>query len=116
MPPTDEHERRGHVGHAAERFGRREAMRRGGRLLAGGAAGGALTGWLLKNAEPAFAGSVKCGSLSRCGCQGTQCIMIRGTPCPNRTGDCPGGGQCWKTGTGKCCDYTCSGTSCRCCT
>jgi hypothetical protein len=98
----------------SERIARRELLRRGGGL----AAGGAFATWLLGTSE-ASAGSPGCGNYG-CRCNHSACPS-----CPHRRyagqHGVPGcywapSQTCWAIGNGqKCCDYWCNHHPCRCC-
>lgn len=87
------------------RFGRSRLLK-----AAGGAVFGVVAGRVLA-AQPAYAAT--CGSASPCApspkcccCSGTICTCSGCTP---RTGECPGGGQCWGICSSgrviQCCDW-----------
>jgi hypothetical protein len=112
---TDNNNDNSHLRRASESMARRDFLAKGGKFAFFGAMGTTLAKFLLEPAG-AYATSPGCGTFSPCGCQGRKCIFVKGGECAPRTGDCPGGGQCWATAGGLvCCDWFCSGNACRCC-
>ena len=92
----------GKLADLSERISRREAIGRGGKIVA---AAVAVTTFF-KGTSAAFARSPTCGSFSGCSCSGGTCYH-NGSPCPKRFGDCPSGGYCWSEGNTTYCDWWC---------